>query len=482
MFKRLLLLLLAVFLLLAVIVVVKTTRYGTAVPQAASMALPPAPDSAVSHMSQAVQIPTVSYADSLPVDTPAYTRFRAFLERAYPQVHQRLERKSFNEFSYLYTWKGKDTTLAPWVLMAHMDVVPVEPGTEGKWTVGPFSGTVKDGKIWGRGVADDKSCVIAILESVEDLLKKGYQPERTIYLSFGHDEEISGARGARTIANYMKERHINPEMVLDEGGELSQEQFNMIKRPIGLIAVAEKGFLSFRLSVSQPGGHSSMPKAETSIDILSKALVNLRAQQMPYRVSPTVETLFSRLGPELPFTQRMAFANSWLFGSMIQKKMEASNTSNAMFHTTLVPTIINSGIKDNVIPTDAVAIVNCRNMIEDPQTDVIAFMKKQINDDRVTITPIASNRDATEVTDVNGQAFKKVEKAMVKVMPGVIPAPFILMGGTDSRNFGIVSKGIVRFAPQMDPKGYHGIDERITVEDLSRMIFFYAQLIQDSGK
>lgn len=481
MFKRLLLLLLAIFIVLAAVVVFRTARYGTPVPQGQSLPLPSAPDSAVAHMSQAVQIPTVSYADSLPVDTPAYTRFRTFLEGAYPQVHQKLERKIFNQFSYLYKWTGKDTTLAPWVLMAHMDVVPVEPGTESKWTVPPFGGTVKDGMIWGRGVADDKSCVIAILESVEDLLRKGVQPARTIYLSFGHDEEISGARGARTIANYMKEQGIKPDLVLDEGGELSQEQFAMIKRPIGLIAVAEKGFLSFRLSVSSPGGHSSMPKSETSIDILSKALVNLRAEQMPYRVSPTVENLFSRLGPELPFTQRMAFANTWLFGSMIQKKMEASNTSNAMFHTTLVPTILTSGIKDNVIPTDAVAIVNCRNMTEDPQTDVIAFMKKRINDDRVTITPMTSNRDATEVTDVNGEAFKKVEKAMVKIMPGVIPAPFILMGGTDSRNFGIVSKNILRFAPQLDPKGYHGIDERITVEDLSRMIFFYSELIKDAG-
>ena len=482
MFKRLLSLLLLILLAMAAVVVVRTTRYGTQVPAGASLALQPAPDSAVSHMSQAIRIPTVSYADSLPVDTPAYTRFRAFLETAYPNVHRQLDRKIFNQFSYLYTWKGKDTTLAPWVLMAHMDVVPVEPGTEGKWTVPPFGGTVKDGMIWGRGVADDKSCVIAILEAVEALLKQVVVPERTIYLSFGHDEEISGARGARTIANFMKEQGIKPDLVLDEGGEITREQFPMVSRPIGLIAVGEKGFLSFRLSVSLPGGHSSMPRSETSIDIISKALVNLRAEQMPYRVSPTVETLFSRLGPELPFTQRMAFANTWLFGSLIRKKMEASNTSNAMFHTTLVPTIINSGIKDNVIPTDAVAIVNSRNMTEDPQDAVIAFMKKRIHDDRVVITPMTSNRDATEVTDVNGQAYGKVEKTVLKIMPGIIPAPFILMGGTDSRNFGVVSKNILRFAPQLDPKGYHGIDEHISVEDLARMIFFYSELIKDAGR
>jgi carboxypeptidase PM20D1 len=482
MFKRSLLFLLLVLLVFAAILYVRTSRFGTPIPAGKALPVPAASDSAVSHMSQAVQIPTISYADSLPVDTASFTRFRLFLERAYPLVHQKLPRKVFNDFSYLYTWEGKDKGLAPWVLMAHTDVVPVEPGTENKWSVSPFSGTVKDGMVWGRGVADDKSCVVTILEAVEDLLRKGYQPERTIYLSFGHDEEISGARGARIVAQFLKEQNIRPELVLDEGGELTREQFGDIGRPIAAIGVGEKGFLSFRLTVSQPGGHSSMPKKETSIDILSKALVNLRAQQMPYRVTPTMETLFSRVGPEFPFLQRMAFANQWLFGSMIRKQMEQSNVSNAMFHTTLVPTILVSGIKDNVIPTDAVAIVNSRNMAEDPQPDVIAFMKKQIADDRVTITPIASNRDATEVSDLKGVAFRKVEETVQKVMPGVIPVPYLLMGGTDSRNFGIVSSGVIRFAAQLDPKGYHGIDERLPIEDLGRMIFFYSELIQGSGK
>jgi len=482
MLKRFLLLALFVLIALAAVVFVKTSRFGTPVPVGKALPIPTAPDSTVSHMSQAIQIPTISYADSLPVDTASYTRFRLFLERAYPLVHAKLDRKIFNEFSYLYTWEGKDKSLAPWVLMAHTDVVPVEPGTENKWSVGPFSGAVKDGKVWGRGAADDKSCVITILEAVEDQLRKGYQPERTIYLSFGHDEEISGARGAQVAAKYFKDQNIHPELVLDEGGEISREQFPGVTRPVAAIGVGEKGFLSFRLNVSIPGGHSSMPKRETSIDVLSNALVKLRAQQMPFHISKTVETLFGRVAPEFPFLQKMAFANQWLFGSTIRKKMEESNVSNAMFHTTLVPTIITSGIKDNVIPTDAVAIVNSRNMAEDPQTDVIAFMKKQIADDRVTITPISSNRDATDVADVNGAAFRKVERNVLKVMDGVIPVPYILMGGTDSRNFNIVSQGVLRFTPQVDPSGYHGIDERITIDDLGRMVFFYAELIRDSGK
>jgi len=479
MFKKILSGLLILLAGIILIVVVNTLRAGKSIPVKEALKQPPINDSALKHFTEAIQIKTVSWADTLPIDTAEFIRFRLFMERAYPLVHQKLERRIFSEFSYLFEWKGSDPSLKPYVLMAHMDVVPVEPGTENKWSHDPFKGEVIDSTIWGRGVADDKGSVIAILEATEELLRQGFQPKRTIYLSFGHDEEISGPHGAVVISKWFKDQNIKPELVIDEGGEITLEQFPSLKRPVAAIAVGEKGYLSFELSVEIPGGHSSMPENETAIDILNKGLVKIRERQMPYRISPPMAELLERVSPGLPFTERMAMSNQWLFGGMLQRKFESDHVTNSLFHTTIVPTILKAGVKDNVIPTRATAIVNSRNMVFDPEEDVIAFMKKQMNDERVKIMPFKTNSNASPMTSVDGPAFKKVEEIIYKVMPEVIPVPYVLMGGTDSKHFTKVSDGVIKFNPSIDSKGYHGIDERLPVSDFNRMIFFFQLLIRD---
>jgi carboxypeptidase PM20D1 len=324
--------------------------------------------------------------------------------------------------------------------------------------------------------------VITILEAVENLLRQQFQPERTIYLSFGHDEEISGSNGAKSIADWFKENYIHPILVIDEGGEISNEQFPSLKRPIAAIGIAEKGYLSFSLRVEKEGGHSSIPQQETSIDILSKALVNLRKEQMPFHITAPIEELLKRIAPGLSFYQRMGLANPWLFKSSLQRNFEKDHVTNSLFHTTIVPTIVNSGIKDNVIPSVATAVVNARSLPGDSEADVISFMKNQINDARVRITPEKTNKEASPTTAINGPAFRKIEELSYKIMPEVIPVPYLLLGGTDSYNFNQVSDGVIKFAPSIDAKGYHGIDERLPITDFRRMIFFYTLLVRESGE
>ena len=482
MIRRIFQLLLIGLAMLVCIVLINTFRFNTELPIKPSLPVPAISDSAIRHMSEAVQIKTISYADSLPIDTTEYLRFRSFLERAYPLIQQNLPRKIFNQFSYLYTWEGKDKSLRPYVIMAHTDVVPVEEASLKKWRVPPFSGAVKDSMIWGRGVVDDKGCVVPILEAVEDLLQKHYQPQRTIYLSFGHDEEISGTHGARSIVDWFKAQQIHPELVIDEGGEFTVEQFPDLKRPVAAIGVGEKGYLSFTLRVEMPGGHSSMPQKETAIDVMSTALVHLRRKQMPFHITEPMKVLLGRVGAQGSFLRRMAISNQWLFQPLLEKEFEKDHVTNSLFHTTIVPTILTAGIKDNVIPTEVTAIVNCRNLPGDSQEDVIRFMTQQIGDNRVQIIPEKGNKEASAITDIKGPAFKKVESLCYEVMPDAATVPYLLMGGTDSYYFGEVSDGVIKFAASTDGKGYHGIDERLAVSDFKRMIFFYSLLIQQSGK
>lgn len=442
----------------------------------------PLPDSAILHMSQAIQIPTISARENSPVDTPAFKGFASFLEQSYPLIHQQLTKTTVADFSLIFEWKGTNVALPPFVLMSHFDVVPVEEAVLNKWSAPPFSGKVTDNCIWGRGALDDKFGVISIMEGVEAMLRKGFKPARTIYLCFGHDEEIRGS-GAAAIVKWMEERSIKPEMVLDEGGQVSVEKTREISRPVAVIGVAEKGYASFELRVLKEGGHSSTPAKETAIDILTAALHTLRTTESPAQLTPQLKEFLTRVGPSSKkFVNRMAAANLWAFGGVAASMVEKEPEGYAMMHTTIVPTILESGVKDNVIPSSAVAIINTRILTGDTKESVKAYLEKTIGDSRVQIFLKSDMAvDPSPATDPQSGAFRRVASAAMKTVPGVIPAPYQMVGATDSRFFRKISAGVVNFFPMTDAKGYHGIDERLPLIDLQRGIHFIRVLLEESG-
>jgi carboxypeptidase PM20D1 len=478
MLKKVFKLLGVLFLLLIVVLVFNTVKDNKQLPKYTVEGKPAENDSAALHLSQAIQIKTISFGDTLAIDTAEFIKFKTFLENTYPNVHSKLERKIFNQFSYVYKWTGKDTTAKPYVLMGHMDVVPVEAVAESKWSVPSFSGAIKNDTIWGRGAVDDKVAVIAILESVEQLLKQNFTPNRTIYLCFGHDEEISGKRGAKVMSAWLKEQGVKPALVLDEGGQIDTKHFEQLKRPFAVIGTSEKGYANFDLSVEIPGGHSSMPANETAIDVLNKAIANIRAHSMEPAIIPTMQELLNRTKSAESFSKRMVLSNLWLFQGLMIGQLEKTKETNAMVHTTLVPTILNSGIKDNVIPTVAKATFNSRILPGQTSDDVLNFITKSVNDNRVVIKKqTISLMEPSPITSSENPEFKKIEQIIYHSVPDVIVSPFLMIGATDSRYFRSFSDAVLNFSAVQDVKGFHGIDERIGKSDLNRMIFFYNQLL-----
>ncbi len=445
--------------------------------------LEPLPDSAIAHMSAAIQIATVTPEDTLRIDSAHFNQFRVFMESAYPLLHQRLSRTIIKDYSYIFEWKGTDTALQPIILMGHYDVVPVEPSAIKLWTVQPFGGEVKDSIIWGRGAVDDKAAVISILEATEKLLQQGFAPSRTILLCFGHNEESTGT-GAIEIVNHLQKMHVRADMVIDEGGEINTGKIKDVQRPIAMIGVGEKGYVTFELAVQKPGGHSSKPDTETAIDILAKALYKLRSAQMPVRLTEPVKEFFQRVsGSSDDFLNKMALNNLWLFRSSVQNKLGATPEGDAMQRTTIVPTIIESGIRENVIPTNARAIVNSRILTGETTAQVQAFIKNTINDARVTITIKGDfNTEPSALTAINSAAFKRMEEAVYKTLDDVIPVPYVMLGASDSRNYRAISNGVINFTPLINSKGFHGIDERLPVKDFQRSINFFTNIIKESGK
>ncbi|MFN9665241.1 MAG: M20/M25/M40 family metallo-hydrolase, partial [Bacteroidota bacterium] len=459
--KILRLFLLAAFLVLIGILVFNTPKQSQPANGNSIEPIPAAGDSAAWHLSRALQIKTVSKGDTLPIDTAEFVAFRQFLESSYPLIHRQLQRQIFNEFSYLYRWKGKDSSLAPWVLMAHTDVVPVEAAVEKNWSVPSFSGAIKNDTIWGRGAVDDKSSVIAIMEAIENLLQLGFIPERTIYIALGHDEEVAGRRGARVISDWMREQKIRPAFVLDEGGQIDTEHFKELGRPVAIIATGEKGYTNIDLSVELPGGHSSMPAKETAIDILNKAVVAVREKQIPGSITPVVEEMIRRTTAPGPFLKRMVTHNLWLTEPLVKMEMEKSKETNALIHTTLVPTIVQGGIKDNVIPSTAKATFNSRILQGQSSDDVLTFVKKAVNDERVLIKKqTKSLMEPSSITPFRDPSFLQLERIIKNSVPNVIVSPFLMIGASDSRYFRDFSEAVLNFSAIQNMKGFHGIDER----------------------
>ncbi|MBA4196618.1 MAG: hypothetical protein C0459_03595 [Chitinophaga sp.] len=444
-------------------------------------ALVPLPDSAISHFSKGIQIATISPEDTTHIDTLHFNAFRFFLEQSYPLIHQKLNRTIISNYSYVFEWKGTDTSLQPIILMGHYDVVPVEQSAMKLWTAKPFGGEVKNGAIWGRGSIDDKLSVISILEATENLLKQGYTPKRTVLLCFGHNEESTGT-GAIAIVRYLQSKNIRAQMVVDEGGEISTNKIKGVQRPVAFIGVAEKGYLTVELTVEKKGGHSSIPDKETSVDILVRALYKLRLQHMPDTFTPSVEEFLSRTsGSSTDFLNKMALSNRWLFGSTVKKIMNESAEGAAMLHTTIVPTMLESGVRENVVPTNAKAIVNSRILTGETTKDVINFMKKVIDDERVKIKISGDfNTEPSAATPFTSDAFKRIENAVYKIEDDVIPVPFLMLGATDSRVYRAISDGVVNFTPVVDSKGYHGIDERLPIKDYQKAISFYTLILKEA--
>ena len=440
-------------------------------------------NTAITHLSEAVQIKTVSSDNTAEIDFSEFDRFTNYLENTYPLADSLLQKKIINSYSHLYTWKGSDTSLKPIVLMGHIDVVPVL--NKSKWKEAPFSGVIKDGIIWGRGTLDDKINVIGVLEAIEQLLKEDFTPKRTIYIAFGHDEEIGGINGAKAIASYLEKENISAEFVLDEGSVITQGLIPGIEKDAALIGIAEKGSLTLELNIEIEGGHSSMPAKETAIDVLSNAISKLKSNPFPKKLSKPLTGFIDYIGPEMPFPNNLVFANASIFESIITGIYEKKTSGNAMVRTTTSPTIFNSGTKENVIPQHAKATLNFRILPGETVESVVKRVKTIINDDRIQVSKVGSYANPSKVSNINSFGFKTIHKTINEIYGNLLVSPTLVVAATDSKHFKNITENIYRFSPikinSKNIKSLHGINEKIAIEEFKDAIRFYRQIILNSS-
>ncbi len=429
-------------------------------------------------LAQSLTFKTVSYEDSSQTDFGEFLKFHEFLKISFPNVFSTLNLELINNYTIILHWKGKDSQLKPGVILAHQDVVPVLEDTRDLWSVNPFEGVIKEGVLWGRGAVDDKINLMAQLEAVEFLIQDNYTPERDIYLIFGHDEELGGEQGALKAAQWMQRKGIEAEFVLDEGGFVTNEKVPGMSQPVALIGTSEKGYLNLELSVRIEGGHSSMPNEQNAIKAMSEALICLSQNPFKPELTPSVHDFIAHIAPHSSFLNRLAMSNLWLFKPLVFKIYSQTGAGNAMIRTSMVPTIIRGGEKSNVIPDVVTAIVNFRLLPGTTAKDAIAHTKKAINNPLISVTPLSEQLEASEISPIDTDAFRLISNSIHLNFENVIATPFLMIGGTDSKHFNIVSKNIYKFSPMLDPIGFHGVNERLDLETYPKAIGFYTDLLK----
>jgi carboxypeptidase PM20D1 len=484
--RRVLVVLSAPFILLLSILLIRTAAFHAPKPSVTSAARVSIPNGAVQRLAGSIRLPTISHQDPAQLDSAAFQALHRYLEAQFPRAHSELQREVVATHSLLYTWLGTDPSLKPIMLMGHMDVVPVEPGTEAQWEEAPFGGRVANGFVWGRGAIDNKSAVLGTLEAVEMLLDEGFRPARTVYLAYGHDEEVGGTRGAQAIAALLAQRGVELEMVLDEGGVIGDGLLPGVSSPTALVGIAEKGYVSLELSARAPGGHSSLPPAESAIGILGLAVARLEENPFPARLDGPTRQMFDRVGPRLPVIQRAAFANLWLTRPLVLSKLEETPTTNAMVRTTTATTIFRAGTKENVLPSQARAVVNFRILPGDSIAGVIDHVRWAIDDPRVAVRRVGAFwAEPSPVSSTRSRTYQALERTIRSVAPDVVVAPYLVVVVADARYFRDLSSNIFRFLPvRLKPRDLarmHGTNERLATADYEQAIRMYRQLIIDGA-
>jgi carboxypeptidase PM20D1 len=483
--RRLARLLLAGLAILAVVLLVRTWRFGPMPSAPVSGGLEAVdPEPVARRLAAAIRVRTVS-RDGEAVAADAFRALRRFLEETYPATHARLARETVAEHSLLYAWPGSDPALPPALVMAHQDVVPVEEGTETAWSHPPFDGQVDGGFVWGRGALDDKASLIAIFEAVERLVQGGLQPRRTLVLFFGHDEETTGS-GARAAAALLASRGVRLESTLDEGLAVTRDIVPGLARPVAHVGVAEKGIVSVDLEVDGESGHSSIPPAHTAIGVLAAAVARIEDHPLAPRAA-SLDLFLDAVGREMSFPRRLVLGNRWLFGGLVRRALARAPATNAALRTTTAVTLFSGGVKSNVLPARARAVVNFRIVPGDTTATVLDHVRSVVADPRVRIRVVEGRaEEPTATSSTVSPAYARVGDAVRAVFPGAVVAPSLVLGATDGRNFQPVSADVYRFVPITFTPGdlarAHGADERIEVAALGRAVAFYVHYLAASAR
>ena len=485
----------------------------------------------IERLSGAIQIDTQIFdnqpdVDDAPEVWSKFKKFHKYLQHTFPLVYENLEVTTVNTYGLVYTWKGANKNLKPILLAAHQDTVPIQRDTLDKWTYPPLEGHYDGEYIYGRGASDCKNVLIAILETLELLLKQGYNPSRTIIAAFGFDEEASGHHGAASIGKYLEAKLGKDSIyaVIDEGPGLTTDAFTdtIIATPV----TAEKGRLDIYVELLTPGGHSSIPPDHTSIGIMSELGYIIEKDPFKPELTDKNPTLkyFQCLAlhdpkKKIPKTFKKVILRAG-FDKFANSKLVAKITQNLWFRyllsTSQALDIIKGGEKVNALPEDTKLGVNHRISVDSNVAYVKHHFTERVvevakrHDLKVTAfgltvyqppkgTPYSGEFKITGDAGLESAPVTPTDDTVWAYLSGVtrhvfedlvytnltypiVSAPAIMSGNTDTRYYWNLTRNIFRYSPfyifnVLVGSGVHSVNERLKFDGhLQLHAWFYEYL------
>ena len=439
-------------------------------------------------LSDAIKIKTISNYDADLVDWNEFDKFHAFLKERFPLVHEKCEIIKIAQASLIFKWEGTDPTLDGIALLSHQDVVPIADGTYDDWEHDPFEGFDDGEFIWGRGAMDMKNHLVAVMESIEELISEGYQPKRTVYLCLGHNEEVVAAvdNGAKQIVEYLNGQGVRLEAVLDEGGAiLPVEIKGILDCNLAGVGIAEKGSMNYEISVSAKGGHSSQPPKHTALGHLADVIKDIENHQFRAKMPGFVYELFTEIGKRCSYPARLVTCNLWLLRGLITKVMTTIPPAASLIRTCTAVTMAEGSPQFNVLPQKASITVNFRTMPGITAADVENHIRKSVKNKKIGIKYLVG-KEASLVSPTDSRAFLTIKELCEKTDEKNLVAPFLVMGGTDAYNYEPVCENIYRFSPFVaDTKLLlctHGTNERLPVASMEGALVFFKRYVREMTK
>ena len=406
-------------------------------------------------------------------DREKFDELHAVMAELFPAVFSHCRKWEF-ESSLLFCWPGK-THNKSLVLMSHQDVVEA-PGT---WKYPPFSGTIAEGKLWGRGALDVKGNLFSIFQAVEELIEAGVTPEWDVYIATSHEEETGGNT---YIADFLKENGIIPDMLVDEGSSIQPCPVAGFSGHAAMVSVAEKGYIDIKCIARGPGGHASEPGKNTPLPRLGAFMCEVEQSDLfPVHLSAASAEMYRRmadLADDAETGERLrAIAEERPGWQSLLGDKEAER-----LQTTVAFTMAGGSNATNVIPQEAYVTCNVRLAPGETVAGTLATLQAVADKHQIELEAFRSN-EPSPVTDPNGEAFARVEKAIKTAWPGTEVLPYLLTGGTDTKHFVSLCPNCLRFTAYkisaQQQSRCHAIDENIDLDTIPNGVDFFKALIQE---